>query len=779
MLASAYTDCLFLLGGHDLEMQTIRELLSAHHIPYVDRQLRWNNAVVSQYKEDIEKFCSSHPMGRIYGIELANDLPSLPSSYQSIDHHNEFTNRPSALEQVLHLLRLPVERRHKLVAANDSHYIPGLQAAGATPEEIANIRLADRRAQGVSEEDEHLAEEAIAHRLQSRGGLQIVRAGCSSFSPICDRLYPYRSLLVYTADEWTFYGEGADRVLAMFDDDYRQGKLYCGGGSSGYVGLRRGVCTAHEVYQYVMKIANMYCYSYHIFYFPFRWSLSGDENINFSSQVDLDRVMASGDSQWKRMQLDEQVASGDGNSNPKSVEDACTLFNERQYFFDFVHPVLYDHKQKKPSLMCHYERLEPQAKDKVEYVIRIGADGSKEYVLRVDALNLNLYSTGVGILSFYLANEVEEQQCESSVRDINQFGRRVMPPNCHEFVSRNQLASSITIRGLAGEAGRYSDGFDYNAQLLPIASNASKETSQRGLFSTWQPAHFILHLIQDLNPDLKVEPVIDDRMLVNCWYANKELSQQVVNAARTGKDSFVMGDFWYKYVFVDNGKFDSCQNECMKEQLLEKSTYFRWQSCGTLYGVSRYSFVALTGTDDFARNVLAIHMRTIYARLFELVIIQRASMLRFSGEVTKVSGLAGHKRNEKEVADRINSLYKEYIRFVNQVYFRDVTAQDQGIELYKMLTAQFESDAQIKDLDGEIGELYQYITLQVDQKRNENGEWLNKLAALFLPATTLTGILGMNRYCDLYAQPDFWGHLVFISGVSWLVYILLRRKWNR
>lgn len=169
-------------------------------------------------------------------------------------------------------------------------------------------------------------------------------------------------------------------------------------------------------------------------------------------------------------------------------------------------------------------------------------------------------------------------------------------------------------------------------------------------------------------------------------------------------------------------------------------------------------------------------MRTIYSRLFELVIIQRASMLRFSGEVTKVSGLAGHKRNEREVADRINSLYKEYIRFVNQIYFRDVTAQDQGIELYKMLTAQFESDAQIKDLDEEIGELYQYITLQIDQKRNENGERLNKLAAIFLPASILTGLLGIS--CNLYTAWDFWLHTAVIGVVSYAAWEIIRRKWK-
>ena len=99
------------------------------------------------------------------------------------------------------------------------------------------------------------------------------------------------------------------------------------------------------------------------------------------------------------------------------------------------------------------------------------------------------------------------------------------------------------------------------------------------------------------------------------------------------------------------------------EDLLKKSTYSRWQKKGTLYGISRYSMVALMESNWFSKNILAMHMRTIYSRMFELVIIQRASMLRFSSEVTKVSSLKGQKT--KDIAERVNSLYKEYIRFIN------------------------------------------------------------------------------------------------------------------
>ena len=35
---------LFLLGGHDLEMNAIIQLLEEHHLIYKDRSLQWNNA---------------------------------------------------------------------------------------------------------------------------------------------------------------------------------------------------------------------------------------------------------------------------------------------------------------------------------------------------------------------------------------------------------------------------------------------------------------------------------------------------------------------------------------------------------------------------------------------------------------------------------------------------------------------------------------------------------------------------------------------------------------
>ena len=45
-------------------------------------------------------------------------------------------------------------------------------------------------------------------------------------------------------------------------------------------------------------------YSYHIFYFPFKWEIAGEEKKLFSEQVDLKHIPVSSCSMWERVQID-------------------------------------------------------------------------------------------------------------------------------------------------------------------------------------------------------------------------------------------------------------------------------------------------------------------------------------------------------------------------------------------------------------------------------------------------------------------------------------------
>lgn len=246
-------DMFFLLGGADLEMQTIREVLLREGVPFADNNLRWDNALLSSYQAKLQKIEEGQT---VYGIELREDMVP-PDCYRAIDHHNELSASPCALEQVMEILHLPMSRYEQLVAANDKAYIPGMLKLNASEEEIASIRRADRKAQGVTDEEEILAEKAIADNKESVNDLTIVRAFCSRFSPICDRLFPYNKLLIYTDSEWMYYGMDTAKVREAFSEEFAEGNLFYGGGEQGYVGIKQNVYKKDIILEMINRIKNL------------------------------------------------------------------------------------------------------------------------------------------------------------------------------------------------------------------------------------------------------------------------------------------------------------------------------------------------------------------------------------------------------------------------------------------------------------------------------------------------------------------------------------------
>jgi Mg2+ and Co2+ transporter CorA len=168
----------------------------------------------------------------------------------------------------------------------------------------------------------------------------------------------------------------------------------------------------------------------------------------------------------------------------------------------------------------------------------------------------------------------------------------------------------------------------------------------------------------------------------------------------------------------------------------------------------------------------------MYARMVELSLIQRASILKFSDEVTRLSEL--RETNESDLADRISDFYREYIRFVNQVYFREVTAQEQGIEMYDMIQEKMKISSQVSDLDNEISELHQYATLIEDKKRNKSLSLLTMIGAIFIIPSFIAGFYGMN-FIDITESPQLlkYSWIILVSGILLapaMVVVYLRKR---
>ncbi|GAB6278791.1 MAG: hypothetical protein STSR0006_07890 [Lentimicrobium sp.] len=248
---------IFLLGGHDLEMLEIKRLLKKFpDILVFDKGLNWQNADISSYEDVLNEYGNKEEV-EIYGIELHfKEASELPSNYHIIDHHNEYSEKPSSLEQVANLLHVNLSRKQQLIAANDKGYIPAMQKMGATTEEMEEIRFLDRQAQGVTSEDEQKAEASVREKIVEKDVI-VVKALTHRFSPICDRLYPYKKLLIYTSDTLVFYGTGKKKVVEHYIEAIKNGKMFHGGGDEGFIGTVQGVYRNEELMSIKNKIINL------------------------------------------------------------------------------------------------------------------------------------------------------------------------------------------------------------------------------------------------------------------------------------------------------------------------------------------------------------------------------------------------------------------------------------------------------------------------------------------------------------------------------------------
>lgn len=544
-------------------------------------------------------------------------------------------------------------------------------------------------------------------------------------------------------------------------------------------------------------------YSYHAFLFPFQWFYTGEKYLDTVLEEKTDPaefVEMLEQTQWKRNAF---------------VPDTILKYNEYNYFYDTVRNILFDQETGRDQrFLFHFEYDIPA--DLWTYRFRVHIeqkDGSylaKDYTLHIDSINLHLYNTGVGVLSFHLNNRLEGQKEKEDILNINQYGRRFYPPffgmNTDLIGTDAQYTDASFEKGLdivqkselAAQVAIEDDGYIEDFSRYTDYSHFKKNPFQ-------MPAHF-KHLFQGIpittnkpksdepGTNIFISPLLDDRMFVVCWYGNDEISEAIKpNKDFNGKISgypYKTHNWWYKYLFID-GNLTTCQNDEMLKGLIEQHTNARWVNYGTLYGVSRYSLVSLTGSLEHLKKpyinaaFLVNHVQTMYYKISELCLVQRSSVLRFQNEVAALSSM--DEKNTRNLSERISSLHKQYLQFVNKIYFREVTAQEQGIELYDLLKDKMKIPEAVKDLGEEIEVLHNYANMREEAEQTARIENLTKIATWLLPPTLFAAYLGMEfsdgwAYSGLSLTPywPFWvlvlGSGIFAVSIYFLFKWLLNQK---
>jgi hypothetical protein len=539
--------------------------------------------------------------------------------------------------------------------------------------------------------------------------------------------------------------------------------------------------------------------SHHTFMLPFKWSPNNRDG--FISKKEFETVI-------------KEYLSIPGWTSHSFSLDRVVDYNEFHYFYDYVREALYDYgsDDNVPGLIRHLEcegakggkyLIEtpiPKAQRKKEFEYNDGSHDEalrKTYELEIDSVLLHLYYAGVGVLSFHLNNRRQDQASPEDILYINQYGRRVFPPFYRIPGEKVGFTSAFREDDFEGKSRPHGSEVAYSVAIsMPGQSVRSQEKwpgkpvemldPSRKL--TFKLAGFISPFLGVLDKKYRIRSVLDDRMFTVCWYGNEQLTKALIPKlvvkpqAQFGKTGNVLttaneedhlnaitqSDWWYKFTFVDNESV-TVQHPEMRRQVLQKASYLRWAGYGTFYGITDYSFVLLTPELKVLRQpwinaaFLVTHLQTIYFRLCELVLVQRACVQRFSDEVTHVSSLDVPELDNpafdewvKDLSAYSNELYKRYIRFVNRVYFREVTAQVQGIELYDKLQQQARLPIMVEGLKEEIHELHNYVKQETDRQllaaEQKRERIITLLGAVFVAPALLLAAYDMDFQNECFVE---------------------------
>lgn len=481
-------------------------------------------------------------------------------------------------------------------------------------------------------------------------------------------------------------------------------------------------------------------HSYHIFLFPFKWEIyQGKDHQQYPlvKRSKLSEILPKVNADyWENFSYE-----------PRIDDDGFCTYGEYNYFYDFTRDVL--------NLNPEYEGVNVKqyrhkgVSDASRY--HINAKGTT-YTLQLEEVVLNLYENGVGVVSLFLQNY--DHADKKDIFLINDFGRRIYPqylggdtpltasPKDNFLAQKISLTQVRTWLGssIIEDFSHYDSLYNLRDEPFVIPRHLSAFFGEN-----FHAKHPNLQ-----TGDVFIHPMIDDRMFTICIHYNQAWLNELASRNKENNGyNYLNNSGWYQLIFVD-GQYASCHSPEMMNDQLKNATYDRWlvpyyppetgDSWGQLFGVSRYSFVAIAAPGRFNEFVIRKHISHQYFQLVLLSLVQRAFVINFSGEVARISQRLSSDRSllDKETS-AISQLYLLYIKFVNRIFFREITHQEQGIELYSLLQERMGLRDDVKDLGAEISELSNYAETQQQNR-------LTWIAGRFLPPSLVAGLFGINAY---------------------------------
>jgi CorA-like Mg2+ transporter protein len=518
-----------------------------------------------------------------------------------------------------------------------------------------------------------------------------------------------------------------------------------------------------------------YLISTHSFMMPLRWDYLPK---GYGTQKgNKEMLQFSFDERTDMQKINEFLLMSGWERKFYRVNNEAENYNELTYFHGFVAKTIFDLQQPSETtieklddnkVMTYYE-IEPLADEDAYYKIETSVG---TFALSLKGISLHCYNTGIAILTYNLENY--EYQNPEDILKINEFGRRVYTPFLtNDLMAGNKAkeyaAHPMSIEVYCSKVNNGSAVFENFAHYDDLAAMETHQVInnkyEHGLIVKL-PNHikalfnnsFAFNAKEQFANKVRFNVLADERMFFQCWYGDNQIAASIKNETYPK----------YLYAFIHGDKdpkWPSIANEKMMTKELEDITYNRWLGYGTVFGFSKDSFVCITEAVDKLYIRIDTHMKTMYYQMAVLSLAQRASVLRFSAEVSTLADLG--KANKIKAVKLIEKLHLNYIEFINKIYFREVTSQIQGIEVYQKFQTVMNMAKDVTDLDGEIKELFNYASMIRQEQQQNESQRLTWIATVFLPLGAVLGFMGLNVFDKESFQYTKYKTIDWIA-ISWI-----------
>ncbi len=243
---------------------------------------------------------------------------------------------------------------------------------------------------------------------------------------------------------------------------------------------------------------------------------------------------------------------------------------------------------------------------------------------------------------------------------------RILYQSFSEQVFENKIANLTFKHGQ--EIKQFGKGYSFSPIIEYIISLFFKQDDLEGIKKRLQETQTdrmyvnVTYGLAGITPEMKIAKERYERLFSLALYVDE------------GTDSWKkMNGYVYDYEFTRN--------------LMKQDMITRWKGLGVYSGYTIYSNVHF-GSGYFFNNVIApSHVPYIYGHMLVVGLFYQASLRYFAKKVSiATKKLASENTDHQQAQKEFRDLRKEFIIFTNDYWFRDITDQIQGIEIFEKQT---------------------------------------------------------------------------------------------